>query len=51
MAIYEYHVGPDMSHEQPMRMAVAHRFQNLPEPQRADTVEDAVRAQASAIIQ
>ena len=50
MAIDQYHVGPKMSHEQPEGVAVAHGLEYLPEPQRAYTVEDAVRAQASAII-
>ena len=51
MAIDQYDVGPEMSHEQPERVAVAHGLEYLPEPQGAHTVKDAVRAQASAIVQ
>ena len=50
MAIDQDHVGPEMSHEQPEGVAVAHGFQDLAEPQGAYSIKDAVRAQASPII-
>ena len=50
MAVDQDHIGPEVSHEQAERVAVAHGLQDLAEPQGAYTVKDAVRAQASPII-